>query len=371
MATVELHQIKKSFGDVAVIHGVDLTINEGEFVVFVGPSGSGKSTLLRMIAGLETVTEGDVLIDGEDVTFAEPSERGIAMVFQSYALYPHMNVFNNMAFNLRLSKLSKSEVHDRVHEAARILRLEDLLDRSPAQLSGGQRQRVAIGRAIVRKPKVFLFDEPLSNLDASLRVQMRLEIERLHRELDATMIYVTHDQVEAMTLADRIVVLDNGKLQQVGDPLELYKQPNNEFVGGFIGSPKMNFLDGVVISSKGKTSEIKLDVDENSKLKPAIDGLNENETIRVGVRPEVVKVYNAKSKVSKGHITLAATVETVERLGNISYGYFNVGTDEPFVVQIIGETDLKAEQSCFLALPLEKLHIFNASGLSVTGSPKS
>ena len=259
MASVELGRITKSFGAVKVIEQIDLTVEKGEFVCFVGPSGSGKSTLLRMIAGLETVSGGDVLIDGQDVTFAEPSDRGIAMVFQSYALYPHMNVYDNIAFNLRLSKFSKSEITARVKEAARILRLDELLQRSPAQLSGGQRQRVAIGRAIVRHPKVFLFDEPLSNLDAALRVQMRLEIERLHRELGTTMIYVTHDQVEAMTLADRIVALDAGVIQQVGPPLELYARPANRFVAGFIGSPKMNFLPGRVQSVTGTEASIKVD----------------------------------------------------------------------------------------------------------------
>jgi len=237
VAEVELRDVRKSFGAVQVIDGVNLTIGDGAFVVFVGPSGSGKSTLLRMIAGLETASGGKIMIDGHDVTYAEPAERGIAMVFQSYALYPHVNVYENIAFNLRLSKMSRSEIDARVKEAARILRLEALLQRAPAQLSGGQRQRVAIGRAIVRHPKGFLFDEPLSNLDAGLRVQMRLEIERLHRELGTTMIYVTHDQVEAMTLADRIVAPDGGKVQQVGAPLDLYARPGNRFVAGFIGSP--------------------------------------------------------------------------------------------------------------------------------------
>ena len=246
MAQVLLTDLKKSYGAVELFDGVDLEISDGEFVVFVGPSGSGKSTLLRMIAGLESVTDGVIEIDGEDVTYEDPSDRGIAMVFQNYALYPHMDVFGNIAFNLRLSGLPKAEVTERVMEAARILRLDDLLDRSPAQLSGGQRQRVAIGRAIVRKPKVFLFDEPLSNLDAALRTQMRLEIERLHREIGATMIYVTHDQTEAMTLADRIVVMHGGYIQQQGTPEELFKKPANKFVAGFLGMPPMNFLDGQI-----------------------------------------------------------------------------------------------------------------------------
>lgn len=370
MTAVELRQVRKSFGTLEIIHGIDLTINEGEFMVFVGPSGSGKSTLLRMIAGLETVTEGDVLIDGEDVTFNEPSERGIAMVFQSYALYPHMNVYNNMAFNLRLSKLPKDELDARVREAARILRLEDLLERSPAQLSGGQRQRVAIGRAIVRKPKVFLFDEPLSNLDASLRVQMRLEIERLHRELDATMIYVTHDQVEAMTLADRIAVLDEGELQQLGTPMDIYKSPNNQFVGGFIGSPKMNFLDAKVVDVKGDQANLAFDVDPSSRFVLAVPDLSVGESLSVGVRPETIEVFDAPAAVPEGFVPLAAAVDTVERLGNINYCYFKLGEIGPITVQIVGETNLAHGQNVTLGLPRDNLHIFNSSGLSVFGTSK-
>lgn len=371
MAAVELRQVRKSFGALEIIHGVDLTISEGEFVVFVGPSGSGKSTLLRMIAGLEPVTDGEVLIDGEDMTFAEPSERGIAMVFQSYALYPHMNVFNNMAFNLRLSKLPKSEVNARVREAARILRLEDLLDRMPGQLSGGQRQRVAIGRAIVRKPKVFLFDEPLSNLDASLRVQMRLEIERLHRELDATMIYVTHDQVEAMTLADRIVVLDDGNLQQIGDPIDIYKRPCNKFVGGFIGSPKMNFLEGSVAELNDEGATMALVVDVEARFELAHAGLSAGDELSIGIRPEEIGVYSTGSKVPATCVPLSATVDTMERLGNINYGYFNVDAKDLIVVQIMGETDLSNGQSVILGLPRDKLHVFNTSGISLADKSRA
>ncbi|MGB3386352.1 MAG: sn-glycerol-3-phosphate ABC transporter ATP-binding protein UgpC, partial [Pseudaminobacter sp.] len=242
MAGLRLAKLKKKFGPVDVINNVDLDIADGEFVVFVGPSGCGKSTLLRMIAGLEEITAGDLFIDGRRCNDMEPRERGIAMVFQSYALYPHLTVYENMSFGLTLNKTPKAEIDARVREAARILKLDLLLDRKPSQLSGGQRQRVAIGRAIVRKPGVFLFDEPLSNLDAALRMEMRMEIAKLHKELGATMIYVTHDQVEAMTLADKIVVLEGGVVQQIGSPIELYKKPANKFVAGFIGSPKMNFL---------------------------------------------------------------------------------------------------------------------------------
>src|SRR5690606_35565616 len=243
MATsIQLRQIKKAYGDVQVIHGVDLTIEPGDFTVFVGPSGCGKSTLLRMIAGLEPITGGDLLIDGERMNDVPAARRGIAMVFQSYALYPHMSVYQNLAFGLETAKMPKAEIAERVAKAAEILKIEPLLTRKPKQLSGGQRQRVAIGRAIVREPRIFLFDEPLSNLDAELRVHMRVEIAKLHNDLGNTMIYVTHDQVEAMTMADNIVVLRAGNIEQVGAPLELYNNPKNLFVAGFIGSPKMNFL---------------------------------------------------------------------------------------------------------------------------------
>ena len=244
MAQVELKNVDKSFGKIKVIRDVHLSIEKGEFVVFVGPSGCGKSTLLRLIAGLENLTDGEIIIADKPVMDLPPSQRGIAMVFQSYALYPHMSVFQNMAFSLSLQSLSKAEIKTRVEAAARILQMEHLLDRRPAALSGGQRQRVAIGRAIVRNPDVFLFDEPLSNLDAALRHDTRVEIAKLHKQLDATTIYVTHDQVEAMTLADKIVVLKDGQVMQVGSPMDLFNAPQNEFVAGFLGSPKMNFFDG-------------------------------------------------------------------------------------------------------------------------------
>ena len=242
MGSITLKNVRKAFGEVEVIPGVDLNIEDGEFVVFVGPSGCGKSTLLRLIAGLEDVTSGQILIDGKDVTAAGPAQRGLAMVFQSYALYPHMTVRKNIAFPLKMAKMSEAEQEKRVAHAARILNLDSYLDRRPGQLSGGQRQRVAIGRAIVREPEAFLFDEPLSNLDAALRVNMRVEISELHNSLKTTMIYVTHDQVEAMTMADKIVVLNAGRIEQVGSPLELYHKPANVFVAGFIGSPKMNLV---------------------------------------------------------------------------------------------------------------------------------
>ena len=256
MANLTLRNIKKSYGKIDVIHGIDLDISSGEFIVFVGPSGCGKSTLLRMIAGLEEITDGSLMIGDEMVNDVVPAERGVAMVFQSYALYPHMTVFDNMAFGLRQAKVKADEIDRRVKAAAQSLQITDYLDRLPKHLSGGQRQRVAIGRAIVRDPLVFLFDEPLSNLDAALRVQTRIEIANLHADLDATMIYVTHDQVEAMTLADKIVVLNAGRIEQVGSPLTLYNQPDNLFVAEFIGSPKMNILDVTVLTTSGPVTNI-------------------------------------------------------------------------------------------------------------------
>ena len=250
MATLALQNVKKSFGKTDVIHGVSIDIKDGEFIVIVGPSGCGKSTLLRMVAGLETVTSGEVQIDGKRVNNVEPMDRDIAMVFQNYALYPHMSVFDNMAYGLKIAKVAKSEIAERVQNAAKLLQLEPYLERKPRELSGGQRQRVAMGRAIVRKPAVFLFDEPLSNLDAKLRVQMRLEIKALQRELGVTALYVTHDQVEAMTLADRMIVMNAGVADQIGKPLDVYANPATEFVAGFIGSPPTNFIDGALLGSQ-------------------------------------------------------------------------------------------------------------------------
>ncbi|MEQ9155228.1 MAG: sn-glycerol-3-phosphate ABC transporter ATP-binding protein UgpC, partial [Roseitalea porphyridii] len=283
MADVQLTRLKKSFGNVDVIHGVDLTIEAGEFAVFVGPSGCGKSTLLRLVAGLEEASGGTVSIGGEDVTDVEPADRGVAMVFQSYALYPHMTVAENMGFGLKMTGSDPKFVRERVQRAAEILHLEQLLERKPKQLSGGQRQRVAIGRAIVREPKVFLFDEPLSNLDAELRVRMRLEIAKLHNDLGATMIYVTHDQVEAMTLADKIVVLRAGRIEQAGAPLDLYADPDNLFVAGFIGSPSMNFLPGEIDAGGGTVA-----LAEGPRLRNVEDALggHAGRPITLGIRPE-------------------------------------------------------------------------------------
>ena len=321
MSSLALRNVRKAFGVHEVIKGVNLDIAPGEFVVFVGPSGCGKSTLLRMIAGLEDVTSGELAIAGRRVNDVDPSERGIAMVFQSYALYPHLTVRENMGFALRFAKVSKAEIEKQVLDAARILELEPLLDRKPKQLSGGQRQRVAIGRAIVRHPEVFLFDEPLSNLDAELRVHMRLEIARLHQKLGATIIYVTHDQVEAMTLADRIVVLRDGVVEQVGSPLDLYDDPDNLFVAGFIGSPRMNFLRGLVSKSK-------LVLPDHGSVQIALpkiaQKLADGASVTMGVRPEHFK--------RGGAATLPVSVEIVEHLGGETYIHAGVGSSRSLTI---------------------------------------
>ena len=317
MATLRLRNLRKSYGDVEVIKGVDLDINDKDFVVFVGPSGCGKSTLLRMIAGLEEITSGDLMIDGERVNDVPPAERGLAMVFQSYALYPHMTVRDNMGFALRLAGVPRTERDKKVQAAAQILQLDKFLDRKPKALSGGQRQRVAIGRAIVREPKVFLFDEPLSNLDAALRVQMRIELARLHDELDATMIYVTHDQVEAMTLADTIVVLNGGVIEQAGSPLELYHHPENLFVAGFIGSPKMNFLEARTVGADASGVTIELANKDRIKVDVASGQVAEGETLTLGVRPEHLRVTSEGGDVN-GEVLVA------ERLGGETYLYTQI-----------------------------------------------
>ena len=283
MASVELRQVRKSFGSTQVVHGVDVSIADGEFVVLVGPSGCGKSTLLRMIAGLEEITEGEILIGERVVNNIPPKQRDIAMVFQNYALYPHMKVIDNMAFSMKLAGRSKEEIRERVDKAARILGLTDYLDRYPRQLSGGQRQRVAMGRAIVRDPQVFLFDEPLSNLDAKLRVQMRTEIKELHQRLKTTSVYVTHDQIEALTMADKIVVMNGGKVEQIGTPLDLYDQPANLFVAGFIGSPAMNFLSGKLVTERGGRG---VQIAQGSVLPVPANEQADGREVVIGVRPE-------------------------------------------------------------------------------------
>lgn len=329
MASISLKQIAKSFGEVEVIPPLDLEISDGEFVVFVGPSGCGKSTLLRLIAGLEDVSSGGIEINGVDSTFTDPAKRGLAMVFQSYALYPHMTVRNNIAFPLKMAKLAKADIDKKVQGAAEVLNLTDYLDRKPGQLSGGQRQRVAIGRAIVREPMGFLFDEPLSNLDASLRVNMRLEISEMHKKLNTTMVYVTHDQVEAMTMADKIVVLNAGLIEQVGSPMELYLNPKNRFVAGFIGSPKMNFIDGAEAKKYGAHS--------------------------IGIRPEHFLISRDKGEWK-------ATVGVLERLGSETFIHLDVGGSEPLTARAEGECSLQYGDAVYLSTDREKIHYFAEDG---------
>jgi ABC-type sugar transport system ATPase subunit len=347
MSDVSLKAVRKSYGALEVVHGVDLDIKAGEFVVFVGPSGCGKSTLLRMIAGLEPISGGEIAIGGKVVNDVPSPQRGIAMVFQSYALYPHMTVFDNMAFGLKLAKTPKEETERRVREAARILQIEPYLDRMPKALSGGQRQRVAIGRAIVRNPKVFLFDEPLSNLDASLRAQTRVEIAKLHAALDATMIYVTHDQVEAMTLADRIVVLNAGKIEQVGSPLELYSNPVNTFVAGFIASQRMNFLSV-------KTTDGKLELPGGRLLH--LPHTNLAEVATVGVRPEHLLLGNADDA------DLIGTLAVAEQFGEYALAYVELPSGETVTLKLDGAPVLALNQQINLKLPSGGLHLFDKSG---------
>ena len=356
MATLNLRNITKRFGDIDVIHGVSFDIDDGEFAVFVGPSGCGKSTLLRLICGLEPVTEGEVRIDGEVVNDVPAARRGLALVFQSYALYPHMTVYQNMAFGLENLGTPKAEIRAKVAESARMLRLEPYLERKPTALSGGQRQRVAIGRAIVRQPKIFLFDEPLSNLDAELRVGMRAEITQLHRRLRTTMIYVTHDQVEAMTLADKIVVLRSGRVEQVGAPLDLYNEPANQFVGGFIGSPRMNFLTGRATAAgpDGLTVEIP-DVGTIHTRAVAPGALGQE--VAIGIRPEHIRQGSGATN------NVAGTVIDVEQLGGLSY----VRLDDPdMTVQLAGQTRLRFGDRTEINLPEDDIHVFDAQGLAMT-----
>ena len=356
MAELKLRGINKSFGSVPVIHNIDLDVADGEFVVFVGPSGCGKSTLLRTISGLEEANSGQVLIGGEDVTDFDPSERGVAMVFQSYALYPHMTVEQNLGFGLRMGGMPRDQVAARVAEAARILELESLLDRKPRQLSGGQRQRVAIGRAIVRQPRAFLFDEPLSNLDAELRVQMRIEIAKLHQQLGATMIYVTHDQVEAMTLADKIVVLRAGRIEQQGTPIALYDDPDNIFVAGFIGSPRMNFLDAQVVSVDGQVAMLQPLDFSASPIPVRLRGTAKaGETVTLGVRPE-----HFIEDTSGPHLTASAQV--VEQLGGVSCVYATGRNDTKITIQQKGHSRIPAGAEVVVGIDPALCLAFDAEG---------
>ena len=342
MATLELANVVRTFDKTTIIHGVDLKVNDGEFVVFVGPSGCGKSTLLRIISGLDAPTSGEIRIDGNRVNDVSAASRGCAMVFQSYALYPHMSVYANMAFGLENMRLDKALIVSKVNAAATLLRLDPLLQRKPTQLSGGQRQRVAIGRAIVREPKLFLFDEPLSNLDAELRVSMRAEIKDLHDRLKATMIYVTHDQVEAMTMADKIVVLRSGVIEQVGSPLELYNHPVNTFVAGFIGSPRMNFIPAALVP--GQAAQV--------------DSL--------GIRPEHATLASAGTSTgASADPTVTMTVTQVEQLGSSSLLHGTVGTDTPFELTLAGQTSIRKGDTASVTLPSACLHRFDKAGLRI------
>jgi alpha-glucoside transport system ATP-binding protein len=357
MTGLVLKDIRKAYGQVKVLHGIDLEIKEGEFVVFVGPSGCGKSTLLRMIAGLEDITGGELYIDGQLVNDVPPSKRGIAMVFQSYALYPHMTVYDNMAFGMRIAGESKEEIDRRVRSAANILQLGPYLDRLPKALSGGQRQRVAIGRAICRNPKVFLFDEPLSNLDAALRVATRIEISKLNESMpDTTMIYVTHDQVEAMTLADRIVVLSAGKIEQVGPPLELYERPANLFVARFIGSPAMNIMPVTVVGT-GDATRIKLKDSSEVTVDVATSASDQGKVASFGVRPEDLAIATGDEFLFEG------VVDIVEALGEVTLLYVNGPVEEePVVVKLPGIVDVKKGQTLRFSADKTKLHLFDADG---------
>ena len=357
MANVKMESIYKQFGNTEVIHGVDLEVDDNEFVVLVGPSGCGKSTLLRLIAGLEDVTSGEIEIDGVRVDYLPPAKRGIAMVFQSYALYPHMNVFQNMSFGLRLAKTAKQIVDQKVRDAAEVLQITELLERKPKELSGGQRQRVAIGRAIVRDPKVFLFDEPLSNLDAKLRVQMRIELTKLHRELNATMIYVTHDQVEAMTMADKIVVLRDGYVEQVGAPLDLYHNPANMFVAGFIGSPSMNFMDGKISGISDNNVEFELDNLKKMQVhcSPG-DEMTTGEPLSVGIRPEHLEL------TENGDTKLQGEVFAVERLGGETYLYVNTENNKELTVHATGDKVVGVGDLVSIGFSSKNCHLFNGQG---------
>ncbi|WP_430475387.1 sn-glycerol-3-phosphate import ATP-binding protein UgpC [Thalassospira lucentensis] len=349
MATVTIHQAEKTYPNgYKAIHGIDLGIDHGEFTVLVGPSGCGKSTLLRMIAGLEGISSGEISIDDRVVNKVAPADRDIAMVFQNYALYPHMNNYNNMAYGLRNRGYSKSEIDSKVREAARVLQLDDLLERKPGQLSGGQRQRVAMGRAIVRQPKVFLFDEPLSNLDAKLRVDMRLEIKNLQQRLGITSVYVTHDQVEAMTLADRLIVMNGGVAEQIGSPIEIYEKPATKFVAGFIGSPAMNFLTGKVADDRSHVTVgdgVKLDLDHDVEA---------GRTVTVGIRPEHLTLVDA----DVGRIK--AGVRMVESLGAETLAYLDFGANADNVtLRVQGTRQFAKDEKLCLSVAADKIHLFD------------
>ena len=362
MAKIEIKELRKSYGDTHILKGINLEIKDNEFVVFVGPSGCGKSTLLRSIAGLEEINSGRLYVDEKDITDLAPAKRDLAMIFQSYALYPHMSVKKNMSFALKLAGENPNVIEAKVEDAAKTLELSHLLDRKPRELSGGQRQRVAIGRAIVRHPKVFLFDEPLSNLDAALRVQMRLELARLHRELNATMIYVTHDQVEAMTLADKVVVLNSGQIEQVGTPLELYHQPANQFVASFLGIPKMSFLNVEVLASTDQGVDVRLKTGKILSLPISDKNVVGGEAI-MGIRPEHTSFSESVDATLSGH------VEAAEHLGSDAYWYIKSEFGESLTVRSNGSLKLSHGQSVDLSFDLNHCHLFNKQGVAYSKNP--
>ncbi len=363
MGQVELRNVEKVYypSELKAVHSTDLEIHDGEFLVLVGPSGCGKSTILRMIAGLEDITHGEILINDEVVNHQEPKQRSVSMVFQDYALYPHMNVYENLSFSLELQNFPEAKVEERVQEAAEILEIEDLLKRKPKQLSGGQRQRVAVGRAIVRRPEVFLFDEPLSNLDAKLRVQMRTELSRIHNKLRSTMIYVTHDQVEALTLGERIAVLNEGKIQQVDTPIELYKNPNNKFVGGFIGTPPMNFLNAWVEKSDETIYIVSdgFEIKAPNRLVDLLDqhGFQEGDDITVGLRPEDIHDYLYAPDRETAE-PLDAMVEVVEPMGSELITHLNIGEQEA-IAKLSNESTPTTDQEMSVVFDLSNMHLFD------------
>jgi ABC-type sugar transport system ATPase subunit len=355
MTTVEIRKLRKSYGSLEIIPSADLAVRSGEFVVLVGPSGCGKSTLLRCIAGLEPITGGNLIIDGEDMTAADPVKRGIAMVFQSYALYPHMTVAENIGFGLKIAGTPKPDIRARVLEVAKLLKLESLLDRKPKALSGGQRQRAAIGRALARNPRIFLFDEPLSNLDASLRGEMRVELAKLHAKLGNTMIYVTHDQVEAMTLADRMVVMRSGIIEQVGAPLELFNNPINRFVAGFLGQPPMNFIRVASATQQGQAITVELPGGGRRTLDlPANAGETSMQGLELGVRPEDMTVSEA------GEINV--TVEVIEQLGGETIVYSRLADGQELIAKLAGQAGIRVGERLSFTLAQERLQIFDAAG---------
>ncbi len=357
MATLQLQHIVKSFGPTTVLKDVSLSVEDKEFVVFVGPSGCGKTTLLRIVAGLEIASEGSIIIDGKDVSDDHPIDRGISMVFQSYALYPHLSVFENIAFPLRVAKRPEEEIKGRINKAAAILQLEKHLNHKPGQLSGGQRQRVAIGRSIVRNPKVFLFDEPLSNLDAALRADMRVELSRLHKNLDTTMIYVTHDQVEAMTMADRLVVLNDGVVEQCGTPMDLYLHPRNKFVAGFIGHPKMNFLPAIVSRVEDRLLHVNLENGGIMSMPVSSEGMKAGDNVEVGIRPEHMRLDE------NGPVSMH--VEVLERLGAHSVAYGKAEGEVAFCASLPGMAKIREGTSIKLNIKPEDPCIFDENGVAL------